>query len=168
MPTFRYAKSQVVLHWVAALVIALMLVTGTFILSNLPNTPDKIGMLRIHMMMGSLVAILILTRVVLGRMLPAPPATDAQKKAHLAQIVLNLTVLLLAASGSVLALQSGLFDAVFGSGALPEDFKVFTARQVHGWVAKAVMALVALHVASALFHQFFLKDGELARMTFRK
>ena len=168
MQAFRYAKSQVVLHWVAALVIAVMLLSGTFILSNLPNTPDKVGMLRIHMMMGMLVAVLIIARVVLGRLLPAPPATDSQKKAHLAQIVLNLTVLLLAASGSVLALQSGLFDVVFGSGALPEDFKVFTARQVHGWVAKGVMALVALHVASALYHQIILKDGVLARMTFRK
>lgn len=168
MQAFRYAKSQVVLHWVAALVITVMLLSGTFILSNLPNTPDKVGMLRIHMMMGMLVAVLIVTRLVLGRMLPAPPATDYQKKAHLAQIVLNLTVLLMAASGSVLALQSGLFDVLFGSGTLPEDFKVFSARQVHGWLATAVMTLGALHVASALYHQFVLKDGVLARMTFRK
>ena len=168
MQAFRYAKSQVVLHWVAALVIAVMLLSGTFILANLPNTPDKVGMLRIHMMMGVLVAALIVTRVVLGRMLPAPPATASQTKAHLAQIVLNLAVLLMAASGSVLALQSGLFDVVFGSGTLPQDFKVFTARQVHGWVAKGVMALVALHVASALYRQFVLRDGLLARMTFRK
>ena len=168
MQAFRYAKSQVVLHWVAALVITVMLLSGTFILAELPNTPDKVGMLRIHMMMGMFVALLILARVVLGRMWPAPPATDDQKKAHLVHIVLNLTVLLLAASGSVLALQSGLFDVVFGSGTLPEDFKVFTARQVHGWVAKGVMALVALHVVSALYHQFVLKDGVMARMTFRK
>lgn len=168
MQAFRYAKSQVVLHWVAALVITVMLLSGTFILSNLPNTPDKVGMLRIHMLMGMLVALLIVTRVVLGRMLPAPAATPDQKKAKLAQMALNLLVLLLAASGSMLALQSGLFDVVFGSAALPEDFKVFTPRLVHGWLAKGVMALVVLHVFSALYHQFVLKDSVLARMTFRK
>ena len=168
MQAFRYAKSQIVLHWVAALVIAVMLLSGTFILANMPNTADKVPLLRIHMLMGMLVAVLILTRVVMGRRLPAPPATAEQKKAHLVHVVLNLAVLLLAASGSMLALQSGLFEVVFGSGALPQDFKVFTARQVHGWLAMGVMALVALHVASALYHQFILKDGVLARMTFRK
>ena len=168
MPTFRYAKSQIVLHWVAALVITLMLVTGTFILATMPNTPAKIGMLRIHMMMGALVVVLTVARVLMGRMRPAPPDTAAQKVAHLGQIVINLTVLLLAASGSVLALQSGLLDAVFGSGALPEDFKVFTARQIHGWVSKGVMFLVVAHVVVALYHQIVMKDGVLARMTFRK
>ena len=39
---------------------------------------------------------------------------------------------------------------------------------VHGWVAKGVMALVALHMVSAFYHQFVLKDGVVARMTFRK
>ena len=35
-------------------------------------------------------------------------------------------------------------------------------------IAKLLMALIALHLAAALYHQFVLKDGLLARMWFGK
>lgn len=73
-------------------------------------------------------------------------------------------MLLLAASGAGLMLQSGAFDAVFGSGTLPEDFGVFTLRRVHGLLTRLAMALIALHVVAALYHQFVLRDHLLARM----
>ena len=85
----------------------------------------------------------------------------AARAGHLA---LNLVVLLLAFSGTMLALQSGTFDAVFGAGSLPADFKEFTPRQIHGLASRLTMGLIALHVLAALYHQFIVKDGLLARM----
>ena len=168
MPAFRYATSQVAIHWLAALLIIFLLVTGTFVLADLPNTVEKIGNLRIHMLLGAVVGGLVLVRVVMRKRLPSGPAVQGEKLAHLGHLALNLGILLLVTSGGVLALQSGAFDAVFGAGVLPEDFKLFTVRKVHGLLSRLAMALIAVHVLAALYHQLVLKDGLIARMTFGK
>lgn len=168
MQAFRYTTSQVAVHWLAALLIVFLLVTGTFVLADLPNTAEKIGNLRIHMLLGALTGMLVLARVVMRKRLPSGPAVQGEKLAHLGHLALNLGILLLVASGGVLALQSGTFDAVFGTGVLPEDFKLFTLRKVHGLLSRLAMALIAVHVLAALYHQIMLKDGLIARMTFGK
>lgn len=168
MQSFRYTKSQVAVHWLAALLIVFLLVTSTFVMADLPNTVQKIGNLRIHTLLGALVGALVLARVVMRKRLPSGPAVQGEKLAHLGHLALNLGVLLLVASGSALALQSGAFDAVFGNGVLPEDFKLFTLRKVHGLLSRLMMGLIAVHVLAALYHQFKLKDGLIARMTFGK
>ena len=68
----------------------------------------------------------------------------------------------------LIALATGLPDIVFrGSGApLPETFAGIAPRTVHGIVAKLLIALIALHVAAALYHHFVRRDGLLRRMTF--
>ncbi|NLY27794.1 MAG: cytochrome b [Alcaligenaceae bacterium] len=164
MPSFRYAASQIIIHWLVAAAIFFLLITGTFILAELPNTPEKIGNLRIHMLVGAVVALLVITRIVLKRSKPAAPPVKGQALARIGHVALNLVVLLLAVSGMVLALQSGALQAVFGSGALPADFMEFTPRIVHGLASKVLIALVAVHVLAALYHQFIVKDRLLARM----
>lgn len=166
MQNFRYALPQVAIHWLAALAIIFLLVTGTFILADLPNDAQKIGNLRIHMLVGALAGMLVVARIALRRRLPAPPAAAGDRLAHAGHMALNVTILLLAASGMMLALQSGTLDAVFAGGTLPEDFKAFTPRQVHGLLSRIAMGLIALHVLAALYHQLIVKDGLLARMTF--
>lgn len=164
MHAFRYAKSQIAIHWLAAALIAFLLVTGTLVLADLPNTAAKIGNLRIHMILGGLAGLFVIVRIILRKRLPALPAVQGEKLARLGHMALNLAILLLAASGMMLSLQSGAFDAVFGSGILPEDFKQFTPRKIHGLASRAAMALIALHVLAALYHQFIVKDGLLSRM----
>lgn len=164
MSRFRYALPQVAVHWLAALVIVFLLLTGSLVLAELPNTAQKIGNLRIHMLVGALAGLLVLARIVMRKRLPAPPSLPGERLARLGHLALNLVILLLAFSGVMLALQSGAFAAVFGSGVLPEDFRQFTPRQVHGLAAKAAMGLIALHVLAALYHQFVVRDGLLARM----
>lgn len=79
-------------------------------------------------------------------------------------VALNVVVLLLVASAVGLALQSGALDAVFGGGTLPADFEAFALRPVHGLLSRLAMALVALHVLAALYHQFVLRDRLMARV----
>jgi cytochrome b561 len=43
-----------------------------------------------------------------------------------------------------------------------ENYAIF--RELHGWLAIALMALVALHVAAALHHHFIRKDTVLKSM----
>lgn len=164
MKSFRYAIPQIVVHWLAAIVIIFLLVTGTFVLADLPNTVQKLGNLRIHMIVGALAGLLVLTRLFLRKRQPAPPPGQGERLARLGHMALNLVILLLVFSGAVLALQSGTFDAVFGSGVLPEDFKQFTPRKIHGLASRLAMGLIALHVLAALYHQFVVRDGRLSRM----
>lgn len=164
MSTFRYKRPQIAVHWLAALAIVFLLVTGTFVLADLPNTAPKVDNLRIHMIVGALAGALVVSRIVLRRRLPAPPPVAFERMAHAGHLALNVVALLLAASGVGLALQSGALDAVLGSGALPADFKAFGLRQVHGLLSRLAMALIALHVLAALYHQFVLRDSLLRRM----
>lgn len=168
MSRFRYATSQVAVHWLAAVVIIFMLVTGTFVLDDMPNDAGKIGSLRVHMILGALAGLLVVTRIFMRKRLPAPPAEPGDRWGRIGQVVLNLLVLLLVFSGAMLAWQSGAFDAVFGAGTLPHDFKQYLPRKIHGLVSKLVMAVVALHVLAALFHQLVVKDKLLSRMSFRR
>lgn len=164
MTSFRYATSQVTVHWLAAAAVIFLLLTGTFVLEALPNDAQKIGNLRIHLIVGALAGLLVIVRILLRRRHPLPPALPGERMVRIGHVALNIAVLLMAFSGAMLALQSGLLDAVFGSGTLPADFKTYTPRKVHGLVAKVAMGLVALHVGAALFHQFVLRDGLLGRM----
>lgn len=166
MHAFRYATPQIAVHWLAAALIAFLLVTGTLVLAELPNTAAKIGNFRIHMIVGGFTGLLVLSRIIMRRRLPAPPPLAGHKLALAGHRALNLVVLLLFFSGMMLSLQSGAFAAVFGSGLLPEDFKQFTPRQIHGLASRVTMGLIALHVLAALWHQFIVKDGLLSRMHF--
>lgn len=166
MQAFRYTKPQVAVHWLAAALIAFLLVTGTLVLADLPNTAAKIGKLRIHMMLGGLAGLLVLGRIIMRHRFPAPPALAGHKLAFASHLAVNLIILLLVFSGVMLGLQSGAFAALFGSGVLPEDFKQFTPRQIHGLASRLAMGLIAIHILAALWHQFIVKDGLLSRMHF--
>lgn len=169
----RYPAAIVVLHWLLAALVALALMAGTFALAQLPNSsPDKIGALRGHMTIGILIGVLMLVRLVARLRGPLPehaPTGNALldllgKTVHRA---LYLLVLAMVASGVATALAAGLPDIVFrGAGALPADFSGYAARAVHGLAAKVLMALVALHVAGVIVHQFILRDRLLSRMWF--
>lgn len=153
MATFRYATSQMVVHWLAAAAIIFLLITGTFVLSEMPNTAEKLGNLRIHMLVGAVVGLLVIARIVLRRRKPKGPPVTGQAMARAGHVALNLIVLLLAVSGSVLAFESGAIQAVFGSGQLPADFFEFTPRKVHGIASKVLMGLIAVHVLAALYQK---------------
>jgi cytochrome b561 len=152
------------IHWLAAIAILFLLATGTLVLADLPNDAQKIGNLRIHMIVGALAGLLVIARLVLRRRLLAPPPVQGEKLSRLGHAALNIVILLMVFSGAMLVLQSGALDAVFGSGVLPEDFKQFTPRKIHGLAARLAMGLIALHVLAALYHQFIVKDGLLSRM----
>jgi cytochrome b561 len=164
----------VALHWLLALALVFALATGTFSLKELPNaSPDKIGALRVHMIVGLVLGSLMLVRLVtrLRSRLPAPASADNALLNALARgvhIGLYVAVFAMAASGLATALQAGLPGIVFFGNAapLPESFAHLLPRAVHGWIAKLLAALIALHVIGALYHQFGLRDRLMSRMWF--
>jgi cytochrome b561 len=76
-----------------------------------------------------------------------------------------VTVIAMAGSGVVMALQTGLFDAVFfGQGRIPADFWVYPIRSVHYALSRLLMSLISLHVVAVFYHSLVLHDGLLGRM----
>jgi len=138
------------------------------------SSPEKIGLLKTHMIIGIGILVLMVLRFLTRLVTTQPAQLDApatiKKLSALTHMGLYLLVFLMAGSGIVLALQTGLFDIVFNASgvALPESFKEFTPRLIHGAIAKLLALGIAVHIAAALYHQFILKDGIFSRIWFGK
>ena len=170
----RYHPALVSLHWLLALLIMLALAMGTFVLKDIPNaSPDKLGALRVHMIMGLAIAGLMMARLIVRWCTTHPQVASTGSNAlnllgKVAHASLYLLIFAMAASGAATALQAGLPQMMFtdNAGSLPGNFAIYAPRVVHGWIAKLLMALVALHLVGVVYHQFRLKDSLLSRMWF--
>jgi cytochrome b561 len=163
----------VVLHWGLALLITAALALGALGLAKIPNTsPMKLEALRSHMSGGIIILALMLARLAVRLRSAHPQPARAghrllDRLAWVSHRLFYVTVIAMASSGLVMALQAGLFGSVFaGHGQIPGDFWVFPIRSVHYALSRLLMALILLHVAAALYHAVILRDGLLRRMFF--
>jgi cytochrome b561 len=170
----RYHPLQVSLHWLVVILIFTTFLLGKY-MSGMPNASGKAPLLGLHMALGFITLVVIMVRFI-ARLRLSRPATVTTGNAILDLVgkavhhALYLLVFLMALSGASLSMQSGLMPAVLGtSGAiLPADFFEFRARVLHGFIAPALLGLIALHVAAALYHQFALRDNLLSWMWYGK
>jgi cytochrome b561 len=169
----RYHPVLVTLHWLIAVLIVAALALGALVMVNIPNSdPMKLEALRSHMIGGVLILLLMLVRLLLRARTTHPATASAgnpmlDRLAWASHRLFYVFVLGMAGSGIYMALQTGLPGIVFGGdGVLPADFWVFPIRTVHYLFSRLLMALIALHVAGALYHTLILKDGLLKRMLF--
>jgi cytochrome b561 len=169
----RYHPALVVLHWVLALLIIAALALGALVMVKIPNTsPMKIEALRSHASGSMAILVLMLIRLVI-RARSAHPAPGSAGHplldwlAWASHRLFYVTVVAMAGSGIIMALQTGLFDTVFlGQGSLPADFWIFPIRGVHYALSRLLMTLIAVHIVAALYHAFVLRDGLIGRMFF--
>ena len=169
----RYHPALVVLHWGLALLITAALALGALGLAKIPNTsPMKLEALRSHMTGGIIILALMLARLAVRMRSAHPPPARAghrllDRLAWASHRLFYVTVIAMAGSGIIMALQTGLFDSVFfGQGNLPADFWAYPIRNVHYVVSRILMTLIAVHIVAALYHAFALRDGLLKRMFF--
>ena len=168
----RYHPVLVVLHWLLALFLIGALIAGRFVLTPQDNAdPAKLISFTLHMGLGLTILVLMLVRLGVRLATAHPPRvatgnTLADRLAPLTHWALYAVAIAMAVSGMVMSRQTGLPDAVFGDGPMPADFHSVAARGVHGLLSLLLMALIALHVAAALWHQVIRRDGVMARMWF--
>jgi len=169
----RYHPLLVALHWLLAVLIVAALALGALVMAKLPNSdPAKLEALRSHMAGGALILGLTLARLTvrIGTMHPARASTGSfflNMVAWASHRMLYVLIFTMAASGITMALQAGLVDVVYGGhGALPPDLWVYPVRSLHYLISRMLMALIALHIAGALYHAVILRDGLLRRMAF--
>lgn len=170
----RYHPALVALHWLMALMILLSLVAGTLLLANLPpDSPDKVSGLAGHMTIGIAIGVLLLIRLAV-RLSTSHPPDATTGNALLDRIgrwthwAFYLLVAGMVMSGLGMAFGADLFSIVYGGAAetLPPELQELPPRIGHGIISKALIALIALHVAAAFYHQIILKDRLLGRMWF--
>lgn len=168
----RYHPVHVVLHWTIALFVIAFLALGSFVMSPMPND-QELSLLGMHSMLGPILAVLILIRLATRYIFKRPAAADAGHPilnlvGRVVHALLYLGVFALLFSGASLSMTYGLPNILAGNGAMPADLFVYPQRFMHGIISNLMMALVALHIGAALYHQFIRKDNLLARMWFGK
>lgn len=151
-----YSKAQIWLHWIIAVLILLQFLfhEGMEEAWRALNRGEAVtgNAAQIHVFVGILVLALVVVRLILRFRRGVPdlppdgnPLQDlAAKLTHAALYVL---LVLIPVSGMA---------AWFGG--------VGVAGGAHGAMFAALMILILLHIAAALYHQFVLKDGLISRM----
>jgi cytochrome b561 len=174
MNTMRVSRYHPLLVALLAVLIVGALCVGFFWLAAMPNTDaEKIAVLRLHMAGGMLILLLMVIRF-LVRLLTSRPADattgspSLDRLAPLTHYGFYLLVILMVATGYSTGILAGLPAIVFGGSGdpLPASFDVYPTFIAHSYLAIALVALIALHVMTALYHHFVLRDGLFRRMAF--
>jgi cytochrome b561 len=171
----RYTPTAIALHWLLALLIAATFLFGLY-MTSLDASPTKLKYYNWHKWAGTTILALSALRL-LWRLSHRPPAADPSMPAwqrgaahavHWALYALFFAVPLVgwaysSAAGYPVVLYGvlPLPDFVSPDKALAETVKPWHARLAYG-----LAALVLLHVAGALKHQWIDRDRLLSRMRF--
>lgn len=176
-PVQPYSRVARGLHWLTVALIAVQLPVGLYMTyrGNTLNVWDKVtgGLYNGHKLLGVTILLVVVWRLAY-RLTGGAPADEPtiepwQRIAgHLNHWGMYLLLIGVPVAGYV---GISLFPAldIFGLFSLPgvvgpDKEAAKTAFFVHGLLARALVALILLHVAAALFHYFVRKDNVLGRM----
>lgn len=151
-----YSRLQIALHWLVLALIAQQYLFHDAISAAWDRTAEGLvavfdPLVLAHVAGGGLIVLITIWRLTLRARRGVPPVIDNGKGqaflARLTHVGLYALMILMPVSGSI---------AWFGGGE--------AAARGHDVLKIVLLALVALHVAGALYHQLILRDGTLARM----
>lgn len=166
----RYGSAAIAFHW---MMFALVVCVGILGLLH-DSWPDKGSQrfwINAHALLGLLLWLLLLARFAWRIAHPPPPSVGgamARRLAGLMHFALYALLFIIPIIGIVTFVYHG---RVFNFGVFSIDLHVPTNRAVfhpteewHGYLAYGLFGLAGLHALIALWHQFVLRDGLLARM----
>lgn len=172
-PLARYTRTAQALHWLVALLIFGLFPLGLY-MHGLPLSVEKIELYSWHKWFGISVLLLVLLRIgwrLTHRPPPLPPSIPRwqQAAAEWMHEVLYLLMLFIPLSGWALSSAAGVPVVWWGVLPLPNLMPASQPAEhllvlVHATLNYTLAALVALHVAAAIKHQFIDHDGVLQRM----
>ena len=177
----RYSAPAIALHWLLALAILGSMGLGWY-MSDLPFSPQRLKFYNWHKWAGITILTLSLLRL-LWRLTHRPPALPApivtampswQLRAyHATHHLMYLLFFAVPLVGWAYSSMAGFPIVWFGVLPLPDFVPVDKelaklVKPVHAILAYTLLALVVLHVAAALKHQFVDRDGLLDRMRLRR
>ena len=170
----RYSAVAIALHWAIALAILFMIWLGW-------NMHDNESRFQLHKSIGITILILTIARI-LWRWLNPPPELPAEMKplektaSHLVHLGFYALMLAMPLTGWLTVSTHTEFDVptvlygtvswpdIPGVGFLKNETAHHTIEFIHSKLAWLVFALLALHIAGALKHEFTAEEGVLKRM----
>jgi cytochrome b561 len=153
-----YHWTQITLHWVVALLVAVQFATGGSIerthhavAHGHEAQPFDLLLHKIHNRTGLIILGLMLARLLLRIAIgaPAPSGVEGDWRTRAARATHVGFYVVLIAQASTGAIASYFFWPV---------------SVLHVALSKLLLALIAAHVFAALWHCFVLRDGAMARM----
>ena len=172
-PEIRYHPVAKALHWLVAFLVAVQFGIAWAMPDIGPHT--KLGrLISLHLTVGALIGLAALARISwrLRHPGPGPSASEPRwlragaRVSHGALYLLLLIVPLLGwAAASTRGWPVTFLPRLALPALLPRGSKSgFLAGDVHTFLAYTLLAIVALHIAAALYHRFILRDAVLTRM----
>lgn len=170
----RYTRTAIVLHWLVLALLVAQYAIGWTMPHIGRNTPVT-TLISLHFSIGVLILGVIVVRLI-WRIIHGEPASEAgipPWQVHSARVIHRLLYLLLIVVpllGWVNASYRGMPITLFGLVHVPQLAGVHAAGwgwtgDIHTLVAEyAILPLVGLHVAAALYHYFIRRDRVLQRM----
>jgi cytochrome b561 len=177
----RYTSVAITLHWLIAIAIVGMILGGWY-MGDLPDgAPGQYFLYQMHKSIGITILLLTVARII-WRVMNRPPALPEEMNglektaSHLVHIgfyglmiALPLTGWLYSSVSVKLDVPTVLYgiiswpDVPFVEG-LKTEAASGTVNFIHSKLAWVVLALLALHVAGAIKHEFSAEEGVLKRM----
>jgi cytochrome b561 len=168
----RYAGVQIALHWLIALGIVGLLALGFYMVGLPKGLPVKATLLNLHKSLGLTVFLLVLLRIVALAAFNRPPLPSMRAwqraAARITQGLLYVGMIVMPLAG-YLGSSFNRFGTRFWGIPLPQwGWDDRHLRElffgIHEVTAYVLIALIVLHVAGALKHQWIDRDNLLARM----
>jgi cytochrome b561 len=170
----RYTRTAVLLHWLVAILVIGLLSIGFYMTGLERNTPERGWWFNLHKSIGVIALVLIMFRLFWRFTHPAPrlpesmPAIE-KTAAHWSHWGLYVCMTVQALTGFVSSSLNRYGVKVFGLPLPKWGIEAPAMRDalvsIHHVVAWALTALVVVHVAAALKHAFWDRDGVMRRMS---
>jgi len=174
----RYTPTAMVLHWLLALALIGTFSVG-FYMSDLPFSVLRVKLINWHKWAGVSILVLSVLRL-LWRLWHPPPPLSARARAampgwqlkamHASHYTMYGLFFVVPLLGWAYSSAAGLQIVWFGVLPLPDlmpvdkEFAKAVLKPLHRIAAYTLAALVLLHVAAAIKHQFIDRDGLMSRM----
>jgi len=160
-------------HWLTVALVILAWTLGTFG-DDLPRGPARAAGLFVHISAGVAIVLLLFARA--AWRIGDPPSVErtllgvwGDRASRVAHYALYVFLAAVGVAGIVLQFARGDALPVFGLFEITSPWsadRAFarSAKEVHEFLANALVILAALHATAALFHHWIFRDHTLARM----
>ena len=160
-------------HWSCVVLVISLIVVG-LIMAEIENSPDKLKLYGLHKS-GGITVLAIACAWGAWRLLNVRPEYPQslsklqQRAATTVKYMLTGFLFAMPLTGWGMSSAAGFPVSVFGMVTLPKLFEVNKPlagdlRDIHQFLAYALIGVIVMHASAALLHHFHFKDDVLRRM----
>ena len=166
--TQKYSKGTIAIHWITTLLILILFPLGKYMEGLQPE--EKMGLIKIHVILGVLVLILTIVRswLFFKKKRPNDLKTASKFNDKLAIWIHNIFYFILFAiafSGTATMILGGYGDALQSNNfELIKESAHIAPLKPHGIMAMIMMLLLVMHVIGVIKHYILTKENTLKRI----